>query len=226
MNLDHPNDKIKFLTEIAKELAKINSDIEKEVYVDKIALDYKISKEAIYAEINKLLYQKSPNDKSTQRKIQIKREVKPQLKFNNDNATKKENMIIYLLINYPNESFERLKSKIGYEDIKDERNKQIIKKLYEELEKGNSINNINVLDLFQDDDIINFLTWVMAYDFEIVEVDKAIEDILNNYEKDKYISIRNEIVQTLENTDNLTEEEIVSLEQSLNEVIIKLAKMK
>lgn len=226
LNLDHPNDKIKFLTEIAKELAKINSDIEKEVYVDKIALDYKISKEAIYAEINKLLYQKSPNDKSTQRKIQIKREVKPQLKFNNDNATKKENMIIYLLINYPNESFERLKSKIGYEDIKDERNKQIIKKLYEELEKGNSINNINVLDLFQDDDIINFLTWVMAYDFEIVEVDKAIEDILNNYEKDKYISIRNEIVQTLENTDNLTEEEIVSLEQSLNEVIIKLAKMK
>ena len=135
-------------------------------------------------------------------------------------------MIIYLLINYPNESFERLKSKIGYEDIKDERNKQIIKKLYEELEKGNSINNINVLDLFQDDDIINFLTWVMAYDFEIVEVDKAIEDMLNNYEKDKYISIRNEIVQTLENTDNLTEEEIVSLEQSLNEVIIKLAKMK
>ena len=226
LDLEHPNDKIKFLTEIAKELAKINSDIEKEVYVDKIALDYKISKEAIYAEINKLLYQKSPNDKTTQRKMQIKPDTKPQLRLNNDAVTKKENMIVYLLINYPEESYNKLRSKISCEDIKDERNKQIIKKLYEELEKGNSINNINVLDLFQDEDIINFLTWVMAYDFEIVEVDKCVEDILNNYEKDRLISIRNEIVQTLENTDNLTKEEIASLEQSLSEIIIKLAKMK
>ena len=227
LNLDHPNDKIKFLTEIAKELAKISSDIEKEVYVDKIALDYKISKEAIYAEINKILYKKNPNDKkSTQRKVAIKSENKTQLKMNNDAITKKENMIIYLLINYPKESYDRLKAQIGYENIKDERNKIIIKKLYEELEKGNSINNINVLDLFEDEDIINFLTWVMAYDFEITEVDKAVEDILNNYEKDKLISVRNEIIQALENTDNLTNEEVASLEQSLSEVIIKLAKMK
>ena len=227
LNLEHPNDKIKFLTEIAKELAKINSDIEKEVYVDKIALDYKISKEAIYAEINKILYQQNPNDKkSTQRKVSVKPENKTQLKMNNDAITKKENMIIYLLINYPTESYDRLKGQIGYENIKDERNRIIIKKLYEELEKGNSINNISVLDLFEDEDIINFLTWVMAYDFEITEVDKAIDDILNNYEKDKLISVRNEIIQALENTDNLTNEEIASLEQSLSEVIIKLAKMK
>ena len=227
LNLEHPNDKIKFLTEIAKELAKISSDIEKEVYVDKIALDYKISKEAIYAEINKILYQKNPNDKkSTQRKVALKSENKTQLKMNNDAITKKENMIIYLLINYPKESYDRLKAQIGYENIKDERNQIIIKKLYEELEKGNSINNINVLDMFEDEDIINFLTWVMAYDFEITEVDKAIDDILNNYEKDKLISVRNEIIQALENTDNLTNEEIASLEQSLSEVIIKLAKMK
>ena len=226
LNLEHPNDKIKFLTEIAKEIAKIGSDIEKEVYVDKIALDYKISKEAIYAEINKLLYQKSPNDKSTQRRNIVKHETVSHLKLNNDNVTKKENMIIYLLINYPNESYNLLKEKIKYEDIKDIRNKQIIKKLYEELEKGNIINNTNVLDLFEDEDIINFLTWVMAYDFEIVEVDKCIDDILSNYEKDKLISMRNEIVQTLDNMDNLTQEEIASLEQSLSEIIIKLAKMK
>ncbi|MBR4261256.1 MAG: DNA primase [Clostridia bacterium] len=227
LNLEHPNDKIKFLTEIAKELSKISSDIEKEVYVDKIATDYKISKEAIYAEINKILYQKNPNDKKTsQRKVVEKSENKSHLKLNNDSVTKKENMIIYLLINYPNESYDRLKNQISYDNIKDERNKIIIKKLYEELENGNSINSNNVLDLFEDEDIINFLSWVMAYDFEITEVEKAIDDIINNYEKDKLISVRNEIIQTLENTDNLTKEEIASLEGSLSEVIIKLAKMK
>ena len=224
LDLNHPNDKIKFLTEIAKELAKISNDIEKEVYVDKIALDYKISKEAIYAEINKLLYGKNQNEKILQRKTPVRQDAKPQLKISTDNATKKENMIIYLLINYPEEAYSKLKSKISYENIKDERNRKIIKKLYEELEKGDSINN--VLDLFDDEDIINFLTWVMAYDFEIVEVNKCIDDILNNYEKDKLISMRNEIVQTLENADNLTKEETASLEQSLSEIIVKLAKMK
>ena len=224
LDLNHPNDKIKFLTEVAKELAKINSDIEKEVYVDKIALDYKISKEAIYAEINKLLYGKNQNEKILQKKTPVRQEAKPQLKIGADNATRKENMIIYLLINYPDESYSRLRSKIDYEKIKDERNRRIIKKLYEELEKGDSINN--VLDLFDDEDTINFLTWVMAYDFEIVEVDKCIDDILNNYEKDKLISMRNEIVQTLETADNLTKEETASLEQSLSEIIVKLAKRK
>ena len=224
LDLNHPNDKIKFLTEIAKELAKVSSDIEKEVYVDKIALDYKISKEAIYAEINKLLYGKNKNEKILQKKTPVKQTLKPQLNMNNDAVTKKENMIIYLLINYPQESYNKLKSKISYENIKNERNKQIIKKLYEELEKGNSINN--VLDFFQDEEIVNFLTWVMAYDFEIVEVDKCLDDILNNYEKDKLISMRNEVVQALENTENLTKEEIASLEQSLNEIILKLAKIK
>ena len=225
LNLNHPNDKIKFLTEIAKELAKINSDLEKEVYVDKIAFDYKISKEAIYAEINKLTQGKNRSEKMlTNRTVPEKKAQTEKPKQYDDSATKKENMIIYLLINYPEQSCEKLKEKISYEKIKNERNKQIIKKLYEELEKGNSITN--ALDLFEDEETISFLSWVMAYDFEITEVDKAIEDILNNYEKDKLISMRNEVIQALEHTENLTKDEIASLEQSLNEIILKLARIK
>ena len=225
LNLNHPNDKIKFLTEIAKELAKINSDLEKEVYVDKIAFDYKISKEAIYAEINKLTQGKNRSEKMlTNRTVPEKKAQTEKPKQYDDSATKKENMIIYLLINYPEQSYEKLKQKISYEKIKNERNNQIIKKLYEELEKGNSITN--ALDLFEDEETISFLSWVMAYDFEITEVDKAIEDILNNYEKDKLISMRNEVIQALEHTENLTKDEVASLEHSLNEIILKLARIK
>ena len=227
LNLDHPNDKIKFLTEIAKELSKIQSDLEKEVYVDKIAFDYKISKEAIYAEINKITMGKNRSNKILNTKTTSQKTVeqpKVARKFNDDAVTKKENMIIYLLINYPAESYERLKEKIDYSKIRNDQNRNIIKKLYEELEKGNSITN--VLDFFEDEETINLLTWIMAYDFEITDVDKAVDDIINNYEKDKLISMRNEIIQVLDNSGSLTEEEIASLEQSLNEIILKLAKIK
>ncbi len=224
LNLDIANDKIKFLTEIAKELSKIQNSIEKEVYIDKIALDYKISKEAIYAEINKIIYEKNSNTKVLERKDMT---VKPKINKENisDSIIKKENLIIYLLINYPQEAYLKLKNIIKIEDIKSTENKEILQKLYEELEKGDS-NIVNILDIFQDESIINHLSGIMATDFEISEVSKCIDDIINNYEKDKLISKRNDIIKKLENTDQLTNDEIANLERELSDSIIKLAKMK
>ena len=53
-NLNNTSDKIKFLNEIAKILADEDNTIEREVYIDKIAKTYQISREAILAEINKI----------------------------------------------------------------------------------------------------------------------------------------------------------------------------
>ena len=226
LNLNNANDKIKFLTEIAKELAKVNNSIEKEVYIDKISLDYKISKEAIYAEINKITYKKDSNSK-----LQEKRNitVKPMITDSNnkisESVLKRENLVIYLLINYPEMSYKKINSNIQIDDIKSEINKEIIQKLYEELKKGNS-NIVNILDIFENEQIINYLSGIMATDFEITEVTKCIDDVIANYEKDKLITKRNNIIKKLEDTDKLTQDEIVSLEKELNELIIKLARMK
>ena len=47
INLENASDKIKFLNEIAKILAKVDNTIEREIYIEKIAKRYNISKEAI-----------------------------------------------------------------------------------------------------------------------------------------------------------------------------------
>ncbi|MBQ3409033.1 MAG: DNA primase [Clostridia bacterium] len=227
LNLDIANDKIKFLTEIAKELSKVSNSIEKEVYIDKIALDYKISKEAIYAEINKILYTKENSNKMLEKKNSA---VKPRI-INEDEEkissaiVKRENLIIYLLINYPEESFQIIRRNISLEEIKSERNKKIIQKLYEELENGNN-NVTTILDVFKEEDIVNHLSGIMATDFEITEVKKCIDDVIINYEKDKLIAKRNNIIKQLENTNEITKDEVASLERELSELIIKLARMK
>ena len=96
--------------------------------------------------------------------------------------------------------------------------------MYEELEKGNSNTN-HVLDWFEDEETINEISWILAYDFEITEVNKCIEDILKLYSKEKVVTERNEIIKQLERTD-LTEEQKSELETRLNNIIIELAKMK
>lgn len=226
LDLDNVNDKIKFLNEVAKIVAKVENSMETEVYVDKISLEYKVSKDAIYAEINKLLYANSRTEQKLEKKVvPVKSVLIQQDEQPVDVKTKRlESLVIYLLINYPDKSFERLKKLIDNNVIKIERNKAIINKLYEEHEKGN-INIENILDLFDDEITVNYLSGIMSSDFEITDVDKCIEDVLVTYRKELLLQRRNEILGKIDNND-LTKEEVANLEAQLNEVIIQLAKIK
>ena len=221
LNIEHPNDKIKFLKEIAKVLSKIDNEIEREVYVEKIALEYKISKEAIYAEMSKL--QNTNGTSKILEKAKPKLELKEKEQNENQND-KREKLIIYLLINYPEQAYPKLKEQISWKNITNPKNQTIIKKLYEEFEKGNS-NTSHILDWFEDEEIINEISWILAYDFEITEVGKCIEDILKLYAKEKVVIERNQIIKELEQED-LSQDQKEELETRLNNIIIKLAKMK
>ncbi len=223
LDIEQTNDKIKFLKEIAKVLARIDNEIERQVYADNIAKEYQVSKEAIYAEIEKL-------KKSAGSGRKVLENAKPQIQFTKKEEVgqadeKRERLMIYLLVNYPQESYMPLKQTILPEDFNDKRNQQIVKKLYEEIEKGNSNISNTLLDCFEDEETINYLSWIMSYDFEITELDKCIEDVINSYIKEKTVKRRNEIIKELEDKSTKAEQ-VELLEKELNTIIIKLAKMK
>ena len=235
LNLDNVNDKIKFLNEVARILAKVENNMEREVYVDKISLEYKVSKDAIYAEINKILYANNKSEKrlekdtsSLRTNTTVTNTMPKELEKIDEKTKKRESLVIYLLVNYPEKSYERLKNIFENDLIKVDTNKQIINKLNEEYEKGN-INIENILDLFvENQETVNYLSGIMSSDFEITDVEKCIDDILVTYRKELLIKQRNEVLAKIENSksQNLTKEEVASLEEQLNNIIIKLAKMK
>lgn len=222
LNIENANDKIKFLKEIAKVLSKINNEIEREVYIDKIQKDYQISKEAIYAEISKLENSNTAGNKILERAKP--RLEQPEKNITNEQTDKREKLVIYLLINYPNEAYQKIKNNIDISDFKNEINIKILKKLYEQYEKGN-INTENIVNWFEEQEVVNELSWILAYDFEINEVTKCVDDVVNTYLKERMLKERNEIIKQLERND-LGREESEQLENMLNEIIIKLAKIK
>ena len=235
LNLNNVNDKIKFLNEVARILAKVENNMEREVYVDKISLEYKVSKDAIYAEINKILFANNKSEKrlekdtsSLRTNTTVTNTMPKELEKIDEKTQKRESLVIYLLVNYPEKSYERLKNIFENDLIKVDTNKQIINKLNEEYEKGN-INIENILDFFvENQETVNYLSGIMSSDFEITDVDKCIDDILVIYRKELLIKQRNEVLAKIENSksQNLTKEEVASLEEQLNNIIIKLAKMK
>ena len=225
INLENAADKIKFLNEIAKILAKVENTIEREIYIEKIAKGYNISKEAIYAEVNKLIYSNSKGIQTLQeqnkpiRKVEQNKEEKISV---NENLIKRENTIIALLIDANKNVFEKIKQNIKPEDFKDSINREIAQKLYEELEKQDS--NINkLIDTF-DEETQNHITMVMATDYEIENTEKAVDDILQKYKREKLDDRKQEILKQLE-TEQDTEIK-QQLGKELNSIIIELAKIK
>lgn len=221
LNLDNINDKIKFLNQVAKILSNVTNSIERELYVEKIANEYNVSKEAIYGEVNKLIYAKNTGEKTLEKPI-VKKEIKKEKQEIDSSTTKRENLIIYLLINYPQESYKKIKSVISENDMKLEENQKILKKMYEEIEKGNI--NIDILNYFEEQNIIDHISGIMSYDFEISDLNKCIEDVVNTYEKDKLINRRQEILDIIKNGQGFSKEELNNLEDELSNIVIKLKK--
>ncbi len=221
LDINNTSDRIKFLNEIAKILSKVNNDIEKEVYVDKISSSYEVSKEAIYAEINKITYKNINSEKHLEKKLPVMKRIEN--KKIDESIIKRENMVIYLLINNP-DTYLQIKEHIATNDIKDEKNKKILEIIYNEYGKGN-INPENVLNWFEDEEIINHITWIMAYDFEINDINKCLIDLFSTYQKEKMIVKRNEILRKIEQG-NMEKNEVEKLENELNQIILKLARIK
>ena len=94
LNLENTNDKIKFLNEIAKLIAKVDNNIEREVYIEKIAKEYEISKEAIYAEVNKLTYSDSKGEKVLERAKPIIKHKEDAEQVSRCNKNKRKHYII------------------------------------------------------------------------------------------------------------------------------------
>ncbi len=218
-NINSTNDKIKFLNDIAKILVVIDNQIEQEVYIDKIAGEYKISKEAIYAQINKLKYGQTSGEKvlkSTPIRAQEKKQEDTYYE-----STQKENAIIALLINFGKSVYNKTKQTILPEDLKLELNSKILKKLYEQFEEGKEKID-NVLELFENEqECINHITAIMTMDSEVNDVEK----ILNIYARDKLILRKNEIIKKLDDK-SLSQEDARNLEMELSKVIMELSKIK
>jgi len=222
LNLENTNDKIKFLNEIAKLISNVNNTIEREVYIEKIAKEYDISKEAIYAEVNKLTYKNVKTEKVLEKPKTVVTHIKREEKVISEAVKRRENTVIALLLMGDLNIFEILRQNIKVENFQDEVNKKIAQKLYEEFEKGNSNINAIIDNLEQDEQ--NQITMIMSEDYEITDIEKAIDDVVQAYEREKLNTRKFEILDLLDK--NLENDQKKELEKELSNIIIRLAKIK
>ena len=225
LNLDNTSDKIKFLNEIAKLISKIDNTMEKEIYIEKIANGYNISKEAIFGQVNKLQYLNKKDDKILEKTKPVASIREKKTEIIPEEIQKREKTIISMLLNNQ-EIYYKINKKITPDEFIDSDNKEILMKIYEKYENSNDNIEINVnsiLDYFNSD-IQNKLTEIMTEDYGIVDSNKALEDILIKYEREKLEKKRDSLLEKIENEQD--PEEKKKLGQELNNIILKLVRIK
>lgn len=222
LNLENASDKIKFLNEIAKLISKVENTMEREIYIEKIAKGYNISKEAIYAEVNKLQYSNRKDKKILEKEKTVVSKMRKEEKRDvSEEITKRENTIIWILINSI-DTYKIIKENIKIEDFKNEENKEILKEIYNALENGNT--NINsVLDHIDSEKIQGHLTEIMAEDYGITDNKKAIEDLLKKYELEKLESERDRLIEELNNASDSDKKRNIGKE--LNNIVLVLSRI-
>ena len=221
-NLDIAKDKVEFLKQITKILTNVNNSIEREIYIDKISTQYDISKNAIFAEVNKILYSNKPKKEILEKKIAP---VEKPVEEISDAILKREKMVLYLLINYFDDTYSKIKNEIKQEDFLDELNKTIYAKIIES-DESDKDKILSIISNIEDVNIQSHISEIMVTDYQITSVDKALDDVIAIYSKERLNKKKNEIIKKSENPQGFSKEEISNLEKELSTTIIELAKRK
>jgi len=212
-NLEETTDKIKFLNKMSEILSKVENNIEREIYIEKISKEVGVGKEAIQAEVEKFLFKTS----------------KPVNKFVlpvNDSKDKKdtveksdlEEMILYLLTSKDEKIYEKVRNIAFVEDFKVPTNKKILALMYSKYEDGD-IKNADFTSICETDDEFNTITRVMMRKNVEDNFNKIAEDVLNNFEIHKLQERKKELIELIQKANSNDERR--RYETELNEIILK-----
>ena len=127
-----------------------------------------------------------------------------------DVVKKRENMVLYLLINYPQETKEIIKSNIDITDFKLAENKMIFEKIIASPETD-SEKITQLIANIEDEKIQTHISEIMVVDYEITSIQKCIEDVILIYNKERLQNRKLQIIKELENPE-LTKEEMADLD--------------
>ena len=229
LDLNNVSDKVKFLNEIAKILSKVQNNIEREVYIEKIAREYNVSKDAIISEVNKKIYYSNPKENRNLKFLEKGEDVS----YNNTSIEissadiKIENTLVYVLLTGEKDIFDKIKQKIELKEIKQIINKKVIENIYLEYEKGinGNVSVGNILDKLEVNEQ-GHLTKIMAIDYEISKenINQATEDLLKQYKLSKLGKRKEEIIKLCKDT-NITQEDKFKLNKELGDIVMAIVKL-
>ena len=217
LNLDNFDSKVRFLTGVSNILSKIDNNIERDLYIDKISKKYGMSPGPTLKEVEKGMKNKKEDDivldmNALNKKMQLVTSVRK----------RQEQYIVALMLSKKKKIQEEIVKNISSEDIEDENVRNVYNFIIN-LSNEYDINKIDILSKIQDEDMLKEITDIMYIDISGYE-EKLLQDVLKNKKKERLYTRRDEIIKRLGEDVSSDESEVLKVE--LNQIVIELSKLK
>ena len=218
LNPDNIDSKIVFLTQVANILAKIDNNIERDLYIDIISKKYNIGVDPIIKEIEKKITKSDTSSinldiQNLNQKMQLVTNMKK----------RQEEYIIALLLSKDKNVINKIFENFTEEDFTFDEVREIFKFLLNLYQTEDFI-KIDVLTKIKDYDIMKNITDIMYIDINNIDTDRLFNEMLNKNKKDKLIKRREEIIKRISSGASQEEQEVLQVE--LNQILIELKKLK
>ena len=205
------------MTGVSNILSKIDNNIERDLYIDKISKKYGMSPGPILKEVEKGMKNKKEDDivldmNALNKKMQLVTSVRK----------RQEQYIVALMLSKKKKIQEEIVKNISSEDIEDENVRNVYNFIIN-LSNEYDINKIDILSKIQDEDMLKEITDIMYIDISGYE-EKLLQDVLKNKKKERLYTRRDEIIKRLGEDVSSDESEVLKVE--LNQIVIELSKLK
>lgn len=153
-NLEDPVAKIEFVEQLAKIMAGIKNDVEREVYIKRCSRNIDISPESIQAQVEDYLRKKRITDRNRELR-QEKRDFETRTGGRSD----LDKMRLYnaekLLLNLicEKEIFKNVKDKLSPEDFTEGLHQRLAQIIFDTLSNGDRLNPVTVISQFDEGDL-------------------------------------------------------------------------
>lgn len=214
-NLQDTTDKIRFLNKMAEILAKVDNNIEREIYIESLAKEVGVGKEAIQAEVEKVVL----NDAKKMTNYMLPKMGEKAHTETLANSELEE-MILYLLTSKDPAIYEKVKEKVSIDDFKVPTNQKMLSRLYDKYETGNISSDF--MEICQTDEDFNTMTRIMMRQNVEDNFSKITEDVLKRFEMDKWQTRKKELIQLMNATSS--EEEKRRYMAEINDIMVKSAR--
>ncbi|MGM0395427.1 MAG: DNA primase [Bacillota bacterium] len=217
-NIKEPEGKIGFTKEVAKIIKTMNSPVGQDVYIDKISEETGVSREAIQREVR-------GSDRS-RRSFRETNKIEPVVASLPPGHLKAEmDLIGFMLI--AREYYERISSRIGFEDFQDMDCRFCYKIISDTYGRADNINKEALREELSEDDgssekfneILNNEPRFQASNWE-----RVIDDLIGTIRLKKLVRDKNTILREMENLEKNEEnqEEFLKLLSSINDLNKKI----
>lgn len=219
VNTETTEGKIKFLNMTAEVLTKVDNNLEREMYIRKIANEYGVSQEAMFSEVIKRIRPGSAL-KATAIDIESKRYKTDKSKaLNEKGKIVNYERLVLCLLSIDNTIYKVVKNKISPENFEDEENRNIAYNLFDRLENNKGMVPAELINL-AGNETASIFTSLIQGECNFEDNLKAVMDIIRKIEIYKLDKRQKEILKILSSSSSEAAEklkdELKSIMNSLN----------